>query len=155
MEKILGVVCAFFLAGCTLTNYSDIEKSEAVISNLKVEEVGKAGSKVHKLEVEFDYTIKDYKDAPNLYTCSVLFAISGARMVSITKGRNSCIIDSENGFVSILWDTPFSSRAGYRRKDLKEMKIPLKFHVAIHQKENSRANTIIGMSEALYLNPRI
>lgn len=154
MKKFLGIVSIALLAGCASVNYSKIDDSQAVIKNLKVAELGKAGSDKHQLDVKFDYSINDYHDIPRLYRCSVLFVSSQNEMVTTTKERTPCKIDSKNGSVSIRWDTPLSMSAGYSKEALRKMVLPLKYHVAIHQKKTSKTNVVIGMSEALYLSPK-
>ncbi|MDX1539102.1 hypothetical protein [Arsukibacterium sp.] len=155
MKKVLGIVSFALLAGCASTNYSEINDSQAVISNLTVSEQGKAGTDKHQLDVKFDYSIQDYKDISGLYTCSVLFASSEGTLITTTKEKAPCKIDSESGSVAIKWDTPFSTSARYSPAELNTMQVPLKYLVAIHQNKTSNTNVIIGMSEPLYLTPEI
>lgn len=155
MKKTLGIVAIAFLSGCTSTNYSDVNDSQAVISNLRVSELGKVGTKKHQLDVKFDYSITDYKELPDLYTCSVLFATTKNEFVTTTKEKAPCKINSESGSVSMKWSTPLSTNAGYSRENLSKMQLPLRYHIAIHQKKNKNTNVVIGMSEPLYLVPEI
>lgn len=154
MKKALGIAVIAFLTGCTSQNYSDVSDSQAVINNLKVSEVGLPRTEKHQLHVKFDYSIKDYKALDGLYTCSVLFATGKDEWVTQTKGSTPCQIDSKSGSVSMKWTTPLSTSAGYSNKVLKKMQLPLKYQVAIHQKKTKRRNTVIGMSEPLYLAPK-
>lgn len=154
MKKLLGIVFIVLLAGCTSGNYSEIDNSQAVIKNLKVEELGVAGSDKHQLDVKFDYSINDYHDISGLYTCSVLFASSQNKLTSKIKNRTPCKIDANNGAISFRWDTPLSTNAGYSSEEIGKLIMPIKYHVAIHQNKTSNTNVIIGMSEALYLSPK-
>lgn len=151
MRKALGIAAIVFLAGCASTDYSDVDNSEAVISNLMVSEVGKAGTRKHQLEVKFDYIIKDYKELAGLYTCNVMFAISDDKLISTINERASCKIDSESGSVSIKRETPLSTSAGYPRESLSKMALPLEYHVTIHQTKARGASVIIGESKSRYL----
>ncbi|MEX0915711.1 MAG: hypothetical protein WD397_08150 [Wenzhouxiangellaceae bacterium] len=151
MRKVLGIAAIVFLAGCASTNYSDINNSEAVISNLTVSELGRAGTGKHQLDVKFDYSIKDYKELAGLYICNVMFSISEDEMITTTKGIAPCKIDSKRGSVSIKWETPLSTSAGYSKENLRKLELPLEYHVTIHQKKARNTSVIIGMSEPLYL----
>lgn len=151
MRKVLGISAIVFLAGCASTNYSDVDNSEAVISNLEVSELGKAGTIKHQLDVTFDYTIKDYKELPGLYTCNVMFSISEDRLITKANERAPCKIDRESGSVSIKRETPLAASAGYSRDILQEMALPLEYHVTIHQTKARNTSVIIGMSEPRYL----
>ncbi|MDV6314921.1 hypothetical protein [Idiomarina sp. HP20-50] len=155
MKKILGIVTVALLSGCTSMNYSNVNNSQAVISNLKVSELGKAGTKKHQLDVKFDYSIKDYKELTNLYHCSVLFATGKNQLVTTTKEKAPCKIDSKNGSVSIKWTTPLSTSGAYSKEQLSKMQLPLRYHIAIHQKKKKTTSVIIGMSEPLYLAPKM
>jgi len=151
MSKVLGISAIVFLAGCASTNYSDVSNSEAVISNLEVFELGKAGTIKHQLDVTFDYTIKDYKELPGLYTCNVMFSISEDRLITKANERAPCKIDSASGSVSIKRETPLSTSAGYPRDSLSKMALPLEYHVTIHQMKARGTSNIIGKSEPRYL----
>lgn len=155
MKKFLCIGFIALIAGCTSINYSKIEDSQAEISNLRITDVGKVGTDEYQLDVKFDYNINDYHNISNLYSCSVLFVSSQSEMVTTFKAGQSCDIDAEKGSISIRWDTPLSKRAGYSKDTLREIALPLKYHVAIHQKKTSNTNVVIGMSEALFLNPKI
>ena len=155
MKRLLGIAAIAILAGCASNDYSGINDSQAVISGLVVTELGKAGTDKHRLDVKFDYGIKDYKDIDGLYTCSVLFASANDALITTTKEKAPCKIKAENGSVAIQWDTPLSTSARYSSAELNEMQVPLRYHVAIHQKKTSNSNVIIGMSEPLYLTPEI
>jgi len=154
MKKTLGLVIVAFLTGCTSQNYSDVSDSQAVINNLKVSEVGLPRTDKHQLDVTFNYSIEDYKALPGLYTCSVLFATGKGEWVTQTKENTPCQIDSKNGSVSMKWTTPLSTSADYSDEVLKKMQLPLKYQVAIHQKKTKSRDTVIGMSEPLYLSPK-
>lgn len=154
MKKTLGLVIVAFLTGCTSQNYSDVSDSQAVISNLKVSEVGTPRTDKHQLHVKFDYSIKNYKALDGLYTCSVLFSTGKGEWVTQTIGNDPCQIDSRSGSVSMKWTTPLSTSADYSDEVLKKMQLPLKYQVAIHQKKTKSRNNIIGMSEPLYLSPK-
>ena len=151
MKKILGMASIAFLTGCASANYSDINTSQAVISNLKVTELGKAGTNKHQLDVKFDYSIKDYSDVIGLYKCSILFTSSQDKLVTVTTEREPCKIDSESGSISIKWDTPLSTSAGYSKESLRKMVLPLEYQVTIHQKRTKNSNVVIGMSQPLYI----
>ncbi|RUO77001.1 hypothetical protein [Idiomarina seosinensis] len=155
MKKIIAIAAVALFTGCTSQNYSDVSDSEAVINNLKVSEVGLPRTEEHQLHVKFDYTIKNYKALDGLYICSVLFATGKSELVTQIKENAPCQIDSKNGSVSMKWITPLSTRAGYSRKALKKMQLPLKYRVAIHQKKTESKNIVIGMSEPLYLAPKL
>ncbi|MDC8831353.1 hypothetical protein [Alteromonas gilva] len=154
MKKIPGIIAIALLAGCAAVNYSEIENSQAVIKNLNVTELGKAGTDKYQLDVKFDYSISDYHDIPELYTCSVLFVTSETEMITRLENANPCRIDSKTGSVSVKWNTPLSLGAGYSREALSKMALPIKYLVAIHQKKTSNKNVVIGMSEVLYLNTK-
>lgn len=154
MKKFIGIGLIALLAGCASVDYLGIEDSQAVISNLKVKELGKVGTDKHQLDVKFDYSIINYHDTPKLYTCSVLFVSSQNEMVTKSKQRHPCNIDSNNGSVSISWDTPLSTSANYSKQALSKMVLPLKYHVAIHQKKTNNTNVVIGMSDTLFLSPK-
>lgn len=144
------------LTGCASTNYSELELSTAQVSNIEVVEIGKPLTQEHKLELKFDYKIDGYHEAPRLYTCSILFTLKDDRVMHTAwRERNPCSIDSQTGTVSLTWDTPLSTSAGYSQEALEQMTLPLKYHVAIHQKQNSKSNIIIGLSNAMYLNTKI
>ena len=151
MRKVLGIAAIVFLAGCASTDYSDVDNSEAVISNLTVSELGKAGTGNHQLDVRFDYIIKDYKELAGLYICNVMFSISEDKLISTINERASCKIDSESGSVSIKRETPLSKSSGYPRESLTKMALPLEYHVTIHQKKARGTSVIIGKSEPRYL----
>lgn len=151
MRRIPGMAVIVLLAGCATTDYSDVANSEAVISNLEVSELGKPGTYKHQLDVRFDYSIEDYKDIAGLYTCNVLFSISEDRMISKMGDGSTCRIDSERGSISVKWETPFSTSAGYSTDERRQMSLPLEYHVTIHQKKQRNTSIVIGMSEPLYL----
>lgn len=151
MRKFLGMALIVLLAGCATTDYSDVADSQAVISNLEVVELGKPGTYKHQLDVRFGYSIKDYKDLAGLYTCNVMFALSEDKLISTINERAPCTIDSESGSVSIKRDTPLSSSAGYSTKNRREMELPVKYLVTIHQMKAKGASVIIGESEPRYL----
>ena len=152
MTKFTGIAAILFLAGCASTDYSSIANSEAVISNLTVSELGEAGTRKHQLDVQFDYSIKDYKELTGLYICNVMFAISEDKLISTTNERAPCKINAESGSVSIKRETPLSKSANYSKERLSQMTLPLEYHVTIHQKKARNTSVIIGMSEPLYLN---
>lgn len=151
MKKVPGIAAIAFLAGCASTDYSGVENSQAVISNLEVSELGKAGTYKHQLDVRFDYSIEDYKEIAGLYSCKVLFSISEDRMISKTNEGSTCRIDSERGSVAVKWETPFSTSAGYSTEERRQMTLPLEYHVTIHQKKQRNTSIVIGMSEPRYL----
>lgn len=151
MKKVPGIAAIAFLAGCASTDYSGVENSQAVISNLEVSELGKAGTYKHQLDVRFDYSIEDYKEIAGLYSCKVLFSISEDRMISKINEGSTCRIDSERGSVSVKWETPFSTSAGYSAEERRQMTLPLEYHVTIHQKKQRNTSIVIGMSEPRYL----
>ena len=62
MKKFLVIVFIGLLTGCASINYSDIENSEATVSNIKVVELGEVGTDEHQLDVKFDYSITNYHD---------------------------------------------------------------------------------------------
>lgn len=153
MKKFLVIVFMGLLTGCASINYSDIENSEATVSNIKVVELGEVGTDEHQLDVKFDYSITNYHDTFKLYTCSVLFANSQDELVTTSKKRNPCVIDAKNGSISVKWDSPLSTSAGYSKQALGKLVFPIKFYVAIHQKKSRNTNIIIGKSDALFLSP--
>jgi len=152
MRQVPRILAIVFLAGCVSTDYSDIANSQAVISNLEVSEVGKAGTYKHQLDIRFDYSIEGYKEIACLYTCKVLFSISEDRMISKLDDGSTCNIDSERGSVSVKWETPFSTSAGYSSDERRQMALPLEYHVTIHQEKKRNTSIVIGMSEPLYLD---
>ncbi len=154
MKKFLCIGSIALLAGCSSINYTKIENSQANITNLQVAETGKVGTDKYQLDVKFDYSIDDYHEISDLYSCSVLFVSSQTQMVTTSQERNPCEINQQSGSISIKWDTPLSKDAGYSTEALKKMSLPLEYHIAIHQKKTSNTNQVIGMSKALYLNPK-
>ena len=151
MRQVPGISAIVFLAGCASTDYSDIANSQAVISNVEVSEVGKAGTYKHQLDVRFDYSIEDYKELPGLYICNVMFSMSEDRLITKANERAPCKIDSESGSVSIKRETPLSASAGYSTDERRQMTLPLEYHVTIHQQKKRNTSIVIGMSEPLYL----
>ena len=152
MRQVPRILAIVFLAGCASTDYSDIANSQAVISNLEVAEVGKAGTYKHQLDIRFDYSIEDYKELPGLYICNVMFSMSEDRLITKANERAQCKIDSESGSVSIKRATPLSSSAGYSTEERRQMALPLEYHVTIHQMKARGASVIIGESEPRYLD---
>ena len=158
MKNSVFILAIFVMVGCTSINYSELQQSSAKVSNLEVGEIGKPFSNTHKLDLKFDYTIEQYHDVRNLYSCMVLFALNeGGKMHSYSKTRKPCSIDAQSGTISLTWDTPLSASvsAGYGNEVLEQMQLPLKFHVTIHQRQSKEKHLVIGMSEAMYLNPKI
>lgn len=151
MKTYMDFIFIALLTGCVANKYANIAQSQAVISNLTVVELGEAGSNMHQLDVTFDYTINSFSPTPNLYTCSVLFATSNGNLVSALTEQEICNIESATGSISINSQTPLSSSAYFMEKHLRNMELPLKYHVSIHQNTDKRRSVIIGMSEALYL----
>ena len=151
MKKVPGIAAIAILAGCASTDYSGIENSQAVISNLEVSELGKPGTYKHQLDVRFDYSTEDYKEIVGLYSCKVLFSVSEHKVITKVDEGSTCRIDSETGSVSVKWETPFSMSAGYSTEERRQMALPLEYHVTINQKKQRNTSIVIGMSEPRYL----
>lgn len=156
MKNRFYVLAILALTGCASTNYSELELATATVRNIEVTEIGNPLTNEHKLDLKFDYKIDGYHEVPRLYTCSILFTLKDDKVMhTVLRERNPCSLDSQTGTVSITWDTPLSTSAGYSQETLEQMTLPLKYHVAIHQKQSNRSNVIIGLSNAMYLHPEM
>lgn len=159
MKKISMLSLAIVLAGCASTNYSEIDISEAELTNLEVEETHDLSKREHEINVSFDYSISGFNATEELYYCSVQFAMTDDKTITrvMFEGRElPCILEKATGSVSISWPSPLDKSLRTPDEILSKIKYPIEYFVAIHQKTSPRgASRIIGSSEVIVSNIRI
>jgi len=145
MKKLVASIAFLTLAGCASTNYSDFEMGEAFISNLEVKEVHNVKERQHKLKLSFDYQISEYVDGADLYNCSVQFLALDGTTTSISTGKRlPCQLNKAKGEMSITWPTILDKTFSPSKEQLSNIKYPMEYFIAIHQRTGKRANQIIG-----------
>lgn len=147
MKKLLAAITFITLAGCSSTNYSDFKVSEALISNLKVNEIANLKKNQHELKLSFDYQISDFIDGANLYNCTVQFLTVDGTTTSIWPGRQlPCELNKAKGEMSITWPTILDKENSASEEQLSKIKYPMEYFVAIHQLTGKNTSQIIGKS---------
>ena len=150
MKKITVFGFAFILAACASINYSDFEISEAVLTDLKVDEIHNLEKREHEIHIAFDYAISDFHADKNLYYCTVQFMRVDGSSVTRTDGTTSpCKLNDATGSVSISWPTPLDKSFNASRSILEQIQYPVEYFVAIHQKTGPLQTRIIGSSEVM------
>lgn len=145
MKKLVTSITFLALAGCTSTNYSDFKVGEASISNLVVDEIYNLKKRRHKLKLSFDYQISEYTDGADLYECTVQFSALDGTTTSISAGKQSpCKLNKDKGEISITWPTILDKKFSPSKKQLPNIKYPLEYFVAIHQRTGKNTSQIIG-----------
>jgi len=148
----LGTSIAFLaLAGCASTNYSDFVMGEAFISKLEINEIHNLKRGKHKLKISFAYEISEYVGVggAGLYNCSVQFlTLNGTTTTTvITRGRHlPCELDNAKGEISITWPTILDKTFSPSKEQLAQIKYPMEYYVAIHQRTGENTSKIIGKS---------
>ena len=147
MKKLVTSITFLTLVGCASTNYSDFKMGEAFISNLEVKEVHNLKKRQHKLKLTFDYQISEYADGADLYNCSVQFlALDGTTTSTSTGNRLPCKLDKAKGEISITWPTLLDKTFSPSKEQLSNIKYPMEYFVAIHQKTGKYTSQIIGQT---------
>lgn len=150
MKIITMVSFAFVLAACASTDYSEFGISEAVLTNLEVEETHDLEKRKHEIHVSFDYSISDFHADQDLYYCTVQFAGEDGTSVTLTEGSISrCKLEEAVGSVSISWPTPLDKTFNGSESLLSKIKYPLEYYVAIHQRTGGLTTRIIASSEMI------
>ena len=147
MKKLVTSITFLTLVGCASTDYSNFEMGEAFISNLEVKEVYNLKKRQHKLKLSFDYQISEYAEGADLYNCSVQFlALDGTTTSTSTSTgkRIPCQLDKAKGEISITWPTLLDKTFSPSKEQLSNIKYPMEYFVAIHQKTGKNTSQIIG-----------
>ena len=145
MKKLLTSVTFLILAGCASTNYSDFEIGEAFISNLEVKEIHNLRKRQHELRLSFDYQISEYVVGADLYNCSVQFLALDGTTTSISPGTQlPCQLNKAKGEISITWPTILDKKFSPSKEQLSNIKYPMEYFIAIHQRTGKRSSQIIG-----------
>ena len=145
MKKLVTSIAFLTLAGCASTNYSDFKMGEAFISNLEVNEIYNLKKRKHKLKLSFDYQISEYSDGADLYDCTVQFLAVDGTTTSISTGKRSpCKLNKAKGEISITWPTILDKAFSPSKKQLSNIKYPMEYFIAIHQRTGKSTSQIIG-----------
>lgn len=145
MKKLVSSIAFFTLVGCASTNYSDFKTGEASISNLVVNESYNLKKEQHKLKLSFDYQISEYADGSGLYNCSVQFLALDGTTISASAGKRlPCELNKPKGKISITWPTVLDKTFFHSKEQLSNIKYPIEYFVAIHQRTGKSTSQIIG-----------
>lgn len=145
------------LAGCTSTNYKALEISSASMSELKINEIVNSKKGIYKLDIKFSYEISQFNLGGDIYHCSVQFLSleEGVSTSTYKSRREPCRIDSATGQVSIRWAAPFDKTNKPTKKRMAEIRFPVQYFVAIHQKTGRYSSQVIARSEIKTLDIKI
>ena len=145
MKKLVTSIAFLTLVGCASTNYSDFEMGEAYISNLEVKEIHNLKKRQHKLKLSFDYQISEYVSGVDLYNCSVQFLALDGTTTSISTGKRlPCKLNKAKGEISITWPTILDKTFSPSKEQLSNIKYPMEYFIAIHQRTGKITSQIIG-----------
>ena len=145
MKKLVTSIAFLTLVGCASTNYSDFKMGEAFISNFEVNEIHNLDKRQHKLKLSFDYKISEYADEADLYNCTVQFLALDGTTTSISPDKRSpCKLDKAKGEISITWPTILDKTFSPSKEQLSNIKYPIEYFVAIHQRTGKSTSQIIG-----------
>lgn len=143
---LAGVVV--LLIGCAATDYAKLKPSTASLANVVINETLVLDKGEHKLAVSFDYEIKDFNPTSNLYSCTVQFVNLDKSTMTRTVGSSMpCKLDSPTGHVAITWPSPIDKSTRTSKERLDQIKYPMEYFIAIHQKTGRNNNLVIGSSQ--------
>lgn len=143
---VLGLVIV--LTGCASINYSELEWSNATLSNVEIKEVHELKKREHKIHISFNYSIAGFHAEHKLYYCTVQFLnLDGSSQTSFNGREFPCQLEQSKGSISVTWPSPLDKSLKVSKEKFSEIKYPIEYFVAIHQRTGQYDSQIIGKSD--------
>lgn len=151
MKYVIVLLMFFTLAGtgCTSVDYGSLSPSKANLTNIVV--VNDTGKK-DTIAFSLDYSIENYHSSdPSPYHCSVQFILedNSSYGSALDASGSACEIKDQQGTLVMAWPTPLNTTQVQRSRLAKDLELPLRYFIAIHQLTGPRSSTIIGKSDVV------